>query len=176
MARKFTRISQDAFNEFAINSGMLLKTFDVSGSKDFTDEDIVCDTTGDITATCVPTYSDMGEDVNNCPDNMKELMHLDSWEAKLAFTALNVTPEVIRMALGAADIEGGKITPRMKLDTEKDFSDIWLVCDLDRNHAAQLAIVMQMSRQESRSSAGRNEILSCSAGRNYRIYLQECIS
>ena len=130
MARKFTRISQDAFNEFAINSGMLLKTFDVSGGKDFTDEDIVCDTTGDITATCVPTYSDMGEDVNNCPDNMKELMHLDSWEAKLAFTALNVTPEVIRMALGAADVDGGKITPRMKLDTEKDFSDIWLVCDL----------------------------------------------
>lgn len=130
MARKFTRISQDAFNEFAIDAGMLLKKFDVTGATEVADEDIVCDTTGDITATCVPTYSDMGEDVNNCPANMMELMNLDSWETTLSFTALNVTPEVIRMSLGAADAEGGKVKPRMTLDYTKDFAEIWLVCDL----------------------------------------------
>ena len=126
----FTVIPQDAFSTLQMDAGVLLKTFNPSSPAAPQDSDIICATTGGINASCVPTYSDMGEDVNNCPANMKELMHLDSWEAKLAFTALNVTPEVIRMTLGAADVDGGKITPRMKLDTEKDFSDIWLVCDL----------------------------------------------
>lgn len=132
MARKFTKVSQDIFKECVIDSGILLKTFDVTGATEVKDEDIVCDTTGDISATCVPTYSDMGEDVNNCPAGMKELMNLDGWETRLSFTALNATAETIRLSLGAADIdaETGKITPRRNLDTAKDFTDIWLVCNL----------------------------------------------
>lgn len=132
MARKFTKVSQDIFKECMIDSGILLRTFDVTGATEVKDEDIVCDTTGDISATCVPTYSDMGEDVNNCPIGMMELMNLDGWETRLSFTALNATAETIHLALGAADIdaETGKITPRRNLDTAKDFRDIWLVCNL----------------------------------------------
>lgn len=130
MARKFTKVSEDVFKECVIDSGILLKTFDVEGNTEVADEDIICDTTGDISATCVPTYSDMGEDVNNCPMGMMELMNLDGWETRLAFTALNATPETIRLALGAADIANGKVTPRRSLDTTKDFTDLWLVCNL----------------------------------------------
>ena len=48
----------------------------------------------------------------------------------MGFTALNTTPEVIRLALGAADIdaENGKITPRRELKNT-DFADIWWVGD-----------------------------------------------
>ena len=130
MARKFTKVSANVFKECVIDSGILLKTFDVTGETQVKDEDIVCDTTGDINATCVPTYSDVGEDINNCPMGMMELMNLDGWETRLAFTALNATEETICLALGAADVEGGKITPRRTLDAAKDFNDVWLVCNL----------------------------------------------
>ena len=90
MARKFTKVSANIFEECVIDSGILLKTFDVEGKSEVNDADIVCDTTGDISATCVPTYSDMGEDVNNCPKGVKELMHLDGWETRLSFTALKL--------------------------------------------------------------------------------------
>lgn len=132
MARKFTKVSQNVFKECVIDTGIVLKSFDVTGATEVKNEDIVCDTTGDISATCVPTYSDMGEDVNNCPAGMMELMNLDGWETRLSFVALNATPETIKMSLGAADVdsESGKVTPRRNLDVEKDFGDIWLVCNL----------------------------------------------
>ena len=126
---RFSVISQEAFDEFQVDAGILLKTFDPE-SPELVDSDIICATTGGINPTCVPTYSDMGEDVDNVPIGMKELMHLDGWETTLGFTALNTTPEVIRMSLGAADIdaESGKITPRRDLK-DTDFADIWWVGD-----------------------------------------------
>jgi hypothetical protein len=61
---------------------------------------------------------------------MKELKHLDSWECTLSTTALGTSPELIRLALGAADVtaSSGKIVPRKDL-AQTDFSDIWWVGD-----------------------------------------------
>lgn len=125
---KFTVISSNTFDELQLDAGVLLKNFDPATAAVPQDSDIICATTGGITASCVPTYSDYGEDVDNVPANMKELKHLDSWEAKLAFTALNMTPEGIKMALGAADISNDAITPRASLN-QADFTDIWWVGD-----------------------------------------------
>lgn len=125
---KFTVISSNTFDELQLDAGVLLKTFDPTTGNAPQDEDIICATTGGITASCVPTYSDYGEDVDNVPANMKELKHLDSWEAKLSFTALNMTPEGIKMALGAADVSNDAITPRAQLN-QSDFTDIWWVGD-----------------------------------------------
>lgn len=124
---QFSKVAQDAFNNFSIDAGVLLKTFTPSTPK-LNEGDIICATTGDISASCVPTYTDFGEDVNGCPANTKELKRLTGWETKLSFTALDMTPEVFKTALGAADIASGKITPRNKLN-DADFSDLWLVCD-----------------------------------------------
>lgn len=123
----FSKISQDAFKKFGIDAGVVLKNFDPTSPK-LADADIVCATTGDITASCTPTYEDFGEDVNGVAANTKELKRLTGWEAKLTFTALDITPEVIRLALGAADVNSTKITPRAELKDE-DFSDLWLVVD-----------------------------------------------
>ena len=126
---KFTVIPQDTFEGLQLDAGVLLKRFDPA-SPYLLDEDIICATTGGINASCVPTYSDLGEDVDNCPVNMKELKHLDSWEAKLSFTSLGTSKEGIRLALGAADIEAdtGAIRPRKDL-AQTDFSDVWWVGD-----------------------------------------------
>lgn len=147
MARKFTKVSANIFKECVIDSGILLKTFDTTGQTEVENEDIVCDTTGEITATCVPTYSDMGEDVNNCPVGMMELMNLDGWETRLSFVALNATPETIHLSLGAADVnaETGKVTPRRTLDVSKDFRDVWLVCNLMGGGFAAVRLINALS-------------------------------
>lgn len=126
---RFTVIPQDTFDGLQLDAGVLLKRFNPA-SPVFLDEDIICATTGGVNPTCTPTYSDLGEDVDNCPVNMKELKHLDSWEAKMAFTSIGTSPESIRLALGAADInaETGAIKPRKDLQ-QTDFSDIWWVGD-----------------------------------------------
>lgn len=131
MSRKFTVIPEKTFDDLQLDAGVLLKTFNPSTAAAPQDMDIICATTGGINASCVPTYSDLGEDVDNCPTNMKELKHLDSWECKMSFTALGTSPAAIKLALGAADIGSSdttKITPRKDL-SQTDFSDIWWVGD-----------------------------------------------
>ena len=110
---------------------MILNNFDPSDPEEPADEDIVTATTGGITVNCTPTYSDWGDDVDNCPPNLKELKHLDGWNCSIETTALGTSPELIRLALGAADIDSSdttKIVPRRKLQ-QTDFSDLWWVGD-----------------------------------------------
>ena len=128
---RFTVIPQSTFEEMQLDAGVLLNTFDPSSPTAPQDEDIICATTGGISASCVPTFSDLGEDVDNCPVNMKELKHLDSWECTLGFTSLGVSPSNIKLALGVADIDGTDSTnviPRRDLK-QTDFTDLWWVGD-----------------------------------------------
>ena len=134
MAR-YTVIPENAFDGLQVDAGVLLKDFNIeqaaAGKLGFTDADIICATTGGINPTCVPTYSDYAEDVDNAPTNLKEFKHLDGWECKIATTSLGNSPELIRLSLGAADIDitnTGKIVPRRNL-SQDDFSDIWWVGD-----------------------------------------------
>lgn len=126
---RFTVIPQDTFEGLQLDAGVILTAFDPTAPA-APDANIVCATTGGINISCVPTYSDLGEDVDNCPVNMKELKHLDSWECKMSFTSIGTSPESIRLALGAADINAvtGAIKPRKDL-AQTDFSDLWWVGD-----------------------------------------------
>lgn len=126
---RFTVIPQDTFEGLQLDAGVILNTFDPTNPA-APDSAIICATTGGINASCVPTFSDLGEDVDNCPVNMKELKHLDGWECKLSFTSLGTSAESIRLALGAADINvsTGAIKPRRDLK-QTDFSDVWWVGD-----------------------------------------------
>lgn len=126
----FTKIPENTFNALQVEAGVLLKSFDPAEPA-ATDENIICATTGGINVSCVPTYSDYGEDVDNCPVNMKELKRLDGWECKISTTGLGTSPELIKLALGAADIDEtdtSKIVPRVDLE-QTDFSDLWWVGD-----------------------------------------------
>lgn len=128
---KFTVIPQDTFDGLQLDAGVLLNTFDPTTPAAPDDEDIICATTGGITVACVPTFSDLGEDVDNVPNNMKELKHLDGWECTMSTTSLGTSPALIKMALGCADIDSEdatKIVPRADLK-QSDFSDIWWVGD-----------------------------------------------
>ena len=130
MAGRFTVIPENTFNELQMDAGVVLTTFDPANPA-VTDSAIVCATTGGINASCTAEYSDLGEDVDNCPNNMKELKHLDGWSCTMSFTSLGTSPASIKLALGAADIDSTdatKIVPRAELK-QTDFSDIWWVGD-----------------------------------------------
>jgi hypothetical protein len=127
----FTVIPQDAFDALQMDAGVLLKTFNPASPAAPADENIICATTGGINPTCIPSYSDFGEDVDNVPNNMKEFKHLDGWECSFSTTSLGTTPALIRLALGCADIDTQdttKIVPRADLE-QTDFTDIWWVGD-----------------------------------------------
>lgn len=123
---KYTKISADAFQNMQLDAGVILNTFDPSKPAEPSKENIVCATTGGIKVDCVPTYSDLGEDVDNVPNNMKEFKHLDSWEAKIGFTALDITEDVLALSLGAATktTADHKVVPNRDLK-QTDFKDIW---------------------------------------------------
>ena len=130
MAGRFTVIPQDTFKELQMDAGVLLTQFDPA-DPEVVDSAIVCATTGGINVSCTAEYSDLGEDVDNCPNNMKELKHLDSWNCAMSFTSIGTSPASIKLALGAADIDSTdatKIVPRMAL-SQSDFTDIWWVGD-----------------------------------------------
>lgn len=128
---KFTVIPEDTFSALQLDAGVLLKRFDPAAPTVPNDEDIICATTGGISVSCTPTFSDMGEDIDNVPLNMKELKHLDSWDCKLSTTSLGTSPKLIKLSLGCADIDGSnsaKIIPRADL-AQSDFASVWWVGD-----------------------------------------------
>ena len=79
---KFTQIPADTFENLQMNAGILLDEFTPSTG---VIGNIIGATTGGINFTATPTYSDYGEDIDNCPKNMKELKKLDSWEDLLQY-------------------------------------------------------------------------------------------
>ena len=123
---KFNKVSQDTFKELQLEAGLVLNKFDPTGVTDVEDADIVCATTGGIEIACKPEFVDYAEDIDNVPPGMIEFKEISSYECTIAFTALNASAEVIKLALGAADNAEGKISPRFDM-SKADTKDIWWV-------------------------------------------------
>ena len=134
---KFTRIPIDAFQKLQINAGILTTDFTPSTGEVGADGQIGA-TTGGVTFTAAPNFTDFGEDIDNCPKNMKEFKRQDMVEAKMSGTFINADTKTAKLLCGAADIDASdttKVVPRMDLK-DSDFTDIWLVGDYsDKNGA-----------------------------------------
>lgn len=132
---KFTKIPSDAFQKLQINAGILTTDF-TPATGEIGPAGQIGATTGGVSFTATPTYSDYGEDIDNCPKNMKELKKLESWEATISGTFVNADTAIAKMLVGAADIgtsDATKITPRNDV-LDSDFKTIWLVGDYsDKN-------------------------------------------
>lgn len=128
---RFTVIPQDTFQALQMDAGVVLTQFDPSKPEADISKYVLCATTGGIQAACKPTYSDLAEDVDNAPNNLKEFKHLDGWECTMSFTSLGTSAKLLKWTLGAADIDDSnphKIVPRRDLK-QTDFADIWWVGD-----------------------------------------------
>ena len=141
----YTKISADAFQELQLNAGVLLSTFDPASPAAPTDANIICTTSGGIAVTCAPTFSDFGEDVDNCPNNMMEFKRLDGWDCSMAFTSIRFNQDNIALAIGAADTTGTtKVTPRAELKST-DFRDLWWVGDKTDGGAVAIKLMNALS-------------------------------
>lgn len=129
---KFTKIPETAFQEIQLNAGVLLKSFEpTTGAIELTN--ILGATTGGFQFADTVTYMDFGEDIDNCPKNMKELKKIDTHEVKASGTYVTVNASLVQSLIGAADVADTKITPRNDLKDE-DFTDLWWVGDYsDKN-------------------------------------------
>lgn len=132
---KFTQVPADTFRQIQLNAGVLLKEFDPS-TGELDASKIVGATTGGISFTATPEFLDFGEDIDNVPNNTKELKKLDYYTATMSGSFVTVTPAAVKLTLGAADVDstdGTKIVPRADL-LESDFDEVWWVGDYsDKN-------------------------------------------
>lgn len=163
----FTLVSEDAFDELQLDAGVLLSTFDIT--KPYTtpaSADIIATTTGGINPTCVPTYEDLAEDVDNVPNNMKEFKKLSGWECGMGFSSIKFNAENIAWSLGASETTTGtgykKIVPRRDLK-QADFQDIWWVGDKANGGAVAIKLINALSTgglniQTTKNGKGTNAI------------------
>lgn len=111
---RFTRIPVDTFQNLQLNAGVLAKNF-TPGTGELDEQDLLQATTGGVTFNATPTFSDWGDDIDNCPKNMKELKRIESWDITLSGTYVSQDAESIKSTLGAADV--GDETYALTTDT-----------------------------------------------------------
>lgn len=132
---KFTKIPSDTFKTLQMNAGVLATNF-VPATGTLDAEAQIGATSGGINFTATPTYSDFGEDIDNCPKNTKELKRLDEWEVTMSGKFVAADTAIAKLLIGAADIDKQdttKVTPRNDL-ADADFGDIWFIGDYsDKN-------------------------------------------
>lgn len=125
---KYTRIPETAFQNIQLNAGILVDSFNpatgVIGN-------LLGATTGGISFADAPEFSDFGEDIDNCPKNMKELKKMTSHAVTMSGTFVTVTADTVAKLAGAADVDESDqnhIIPRNDL-LDKDFQTLWWVGD-----------------------------------------------
>lgn len=140
----FNKITADAFEKLQFGAGIVCTDFNPAKPAAVADEKIMFATSGGISFKAAPTYTDYGEDIDNCPANTKELKRLDAWEATLSGTALTIDPESAKTVTGAADAAVNKVTPRNDLKTS-DFTDIWWVGNYGADGCAAVHLINALS-------------------------------
>lgn len=128
---KFSKIPTDTFKKLQMNAGILTSAF-TPATGTIEDNSIIGATSGGVAFEATPSFSDFGEDIDNCPKNTKELKRLDDWEVKMSGTFVTVDTKVAKLMVGLADIDTTdptKVVPRTNIDLTKDFTDIWWVGD-----------------------------------------------
>lgn len=127
---RFTKMNPSAFKRMTWDSGIIVNDFNpTTGEIDL--DDIQWETTGDISFSSTRDLTDMGAEINNCPENTMQLQKAQPWQAQITGTAVTITGDTIAAFLGNADAnspESGpvKVTPRSDL-LLTDFADKWLI-------------------------------------------------
>lgn len=125
---KFTQIPSDTFKNLQMNAGILTDAFNpatgVIGN-------IIGATTGGVQFADAPEFSDFGDDIDNCPKNMKELKKLTNHAVTMSGTFVSLSADTAKMLVGAGDIDANDAThiiPRNDI-LDRDFEDVWWIGD-----------------------------------------------
>lgn len=152
---RFAKIPESTFQEIQLNAGVLLNAFNAETPPTEAEllEAIIGATSGGVSFSAAPTFSDFGDDIDNCPKNTKELKKLDAWDIKMSGTYVTVNAGVVAGLLAAADNQDGKITPRNDL-LEEDFKDIWWVGDYSNKNDETTGGMIAIHMMNSLSTTG----------------------
>lgn len=127
---KFTQIPTDTFKKLQLGAGLLTSKFNPAIGE-LTASNIIGATSGGVSFEATPSFSDFGEDIDNCPKNTKELKKLDSWEAKMSGSFVTMDTTAAVSVIGAAAVASDdptKVVPRNSVNGT-DFKDIWWIGD-----------------------------------------------
>lgn len=152
---KFTKIPESTFQNVQLNAGVLLSDFDPKTAS-LSDGSIVGATSGGVNFNATPTYKDMGEDIDNCPKNTKELKRLESLDIKMSGTFATVTAQSAKMLAAHADIDASDAThivPRTDIKDE-DFSELWWVGDYSDQNGEKNGGFVAIHMMDSLSTGG----------------------
>ena len=154
----FTKIPTDTFKKLQMNAGILASEF-TPATGTVEDTDIIGATSGGVAFAAVPSFTDFGEDIDNCPKNTMELKRLDQWEVTISGSFVTVDTKVAEMMVGLADIDGSdttKVVPRVDIDLDKDFRDIWWIGDYSDVNTGDSAGFLAIHLKNALSSGGFN--------------------
>lgn len=131
---KYTQIPVDTFETLQMNAGIIVKGFNPATGEI---TDLLGATTGGLSFSDSMSFTDLGEDIDNCPKNMMELKMLEQHEVKVSGTLVTMNASTAHTLAAAADVDAEDethIIPRNDLDITKDFQDIWIVGDYSSNN------------------------------------------
>lgn len=127
---KFTQIPTDTFKKLQLNAGIFTTEFDPK-TGELNASNIIGATSGGVSFEATPSFSDFGEDIDNCPKNTKELKKLDSWDAKMSGSLVTMDTNAAVSVIGTAAVASNdptRVVPRNSVDA-KDFKNLWWVGD-----------------------------------------------
>lgn len=131
MSKRFTQVKLDAFKEIQLEAGVITTEFNPANPV-LDRSKILFVTTGGINPVCKPSFIDYFEDIDNMPNNTMQGKQIDQYECSIGMTALDITADGVKVALGAADIDPNdstRIVPRSELRLSDFIPSLWWVGD-----------------------------------------------
>jgi hypothetical protein len=125
-------VTTGTFEHLQLGEGAFLKT-KYEGT--LNDDMILSATRGGATISVVPVYRTRV--IDGVPANTKEAKAVDSVSVNASFVALEITPELLKRALGSADLSGNKLTLRHKVETT-DFEDLYWIGEVSDGRKVQI--------------------------------------
>lgn len=128
---RYSKVPSNLFQSITFNAGVITTKFD---PKDPTLDvgSILGATSGGTKVTYTPTFTDYGEDIDNCPKNSKELNRKDEDEIKVSGTFITLDEETLKFMLNAvkADTSNGytMVTPPKDVDLSA-YKELWVIGD-----------------------------------------------
>lgn len=151
---QFTKVKADTFETLQLNAGIIVDEFTPSTG---VIGNILGATTGGLTFSANPNYSDFGEDVDNCPANTWQMKRILSYDPVASGTFLSMTASLAKSLNGAGGFASGDethIIPSHKL-VEADFEDVWIIGDYsDKNEGAGTAGYVAVHIKNALNTAG----------------------
>ena len=125
-------VTQETFKNLQLGEGAFLKT-KYEGT--LVESNILSATRGGATISITPVYRTRV--IDGVPTNTKEAKAVDSVSVTASFVALEVTPELLKKALGVADVNENTISVRHNVKDE-DFADLYWIGEISDGRKAQI--------------------------------------